>query len=111
MFEAIIVERDIQVRELEKARATLADRCGELAKTMGVLESTQQHAQENFESQAGQARVLEALLKIEREAAELKIKELAAELQRERLRRPSLGRSSAANDGNTSQPSLRLATG
>ena len=110
-FEAIIMERDIQVRELEKARATLADRCGELAKTMGVLESTQQHAQENFECQAGQAKVLETLLKIEREAAELKIKELAADLQRERLRRPSSARSSAANDGNILRPSLKLATG
>ena len=110
-FEAIIVERDIQVRELERARATLADRCGELAKTMGVLESTQQHTQENFESQVGQVKVLEALLKIEREAAELKIKELAADLQRERLRRPSVGRSSVANHGNILQPSLRLATG
>jgi DNA repair exonuclease SbcCD ATPase subunit len=95
-LEAVVAERDMQVKDLEEARAKIAERCDNLAEIVDALENTQQHARERIESQAGHVELLEQLLKVEREAAELKIRELTAELQRERLEHSAAERASAA---------------
>jgi chromosome segregation ATPase len=93
ILEAAAVERDLQVRALEKARTNLANRCDDLTKSVEALESVQKNGREKVISQS--VEVLETLLKVEREAAEIKIKELTAELQRERLEHSAAERASA----------------
>jgi chromosome segregation ATPase len=93
MLESATAERDMQVRALEKARINLADRCDVLTKSVEALESVQKNGREKVISQS--VEVLETLLKVERETAEIKIKELTAELQRERLEHSAAERASA----------------
>lgn len=92
-LEAAAAERDIQLRALEKARANLANRCDDLTKNVEALESVQKNSREKVISQS--VEVLETLLKVERETAELRIKELTDELQRERLEHSAAERASA----------------
>jgi chromosome segregation ATPase len=93
MLGSATAERDMQVRALEKARINLADRCDVLTKSVEALESVQKNGREKVISQS--VEVLETLLKVERETAEIKIKELTAELQRERLEHSAAERASA----------------
>ena len=86
-LEGIIGERDIRVKDMEIARAKLAERCNDLSKIVSVFESTRQLARDRIESQTGHIHTLETLFRVEREANELKIRELAAELKRDRVER------------------------
>jgi chromosome segregation ATPase len=92
-IEGIAAERSMQVKDLEEARAKLANRCDDLTKTVDALKSARQNARKKIESQT--VEVLETLLRIEKESAEIKITELTAELQRARLEHSAAERASA----------------
>src|SRR5664279_1392923 len=94
--EGIVVERDMLLKDLEIAHAKLAEHCSDLSKTVTALESTRRLAQERIELQTGNIQALETLFRIQREALELKIKELTVELQRERVKHTASARTSAA---------------
>jgi chromosome segregation ATPase len=95
-LEGIVVQRDMLLKDLEIARAKLAEHCNDLSKTVTALESTRRLAQERIELQTGNIQALETLFRIQREALELKIKELTVELQRERVKHTASERTSAA---------------
>lgn len=95
-LEVMVAERDMQLKELDKAHSELVERCNGLAKTVDSLESTERNAGEKTKSQNNMVELLETLLRVEREAAELKIKDLTVELQRERSQRFATASSSAA---------------
>ena len=95
-LEGIIGERDILLKDMEIARAKLAERCNDLSKIVSVFESTRQLARDRNELQTGHIHTLETLFRVEREANELKIRELAAELKRERVERTAAECTSAA---------------
>jgi chromosome segregation ATPase len=86
-LEAMVAERDMRIEELDKTHFKLAERCDGLAKTVNTLESTKRSAGEKTKYQNDRVERLETLLRVEREAAEIKIKDLTTELQRERLAR------------------------
>jgi len=95
-LEGVVAKRDMLLKDLEIARAGFAERCNDLSKTVSVLESARQFAQERIELQTGHIQALETMSRIEREAMELKIKELTVELQCERVERSVAERMSAA---------------
>src|SRR5664280_1383910 len=95
-LEGVVARRDMLLKDLEIARAELAERCNDLSKTVSALESARQFAQETIELQTGHIQALETMSKIEREAMELKIKELTVELQCERVERSAAERMTAA---------------
>jgi len=83
------------VAEIEEARAKLIYRYDDLAKIVDALECKQQLAQNKIDSQISTIEVLETILSVEREAAELKIGQLTAELQRGCLEHAAVERASA----------------
>jgi chromosome segregation ATPase len=95
-LEGVVVRRDMLLKDLEIARAELAERCSDLSKTVTALESTRQLAQERIELQTGHIQAIETLFRIEREAMELKIKGLTVELQRKHVEHSAAERTSAA---------------
>jgi chromosome segregation ATPase len=95
-IEGVVAKRDILLKDLEIVRANLAERCNDLSKTVSELESTRQLAQERIDLQTGHIKALETMSSIEREAMELKIKELTVELQRKRVEHFAAERTSAA---------------
>jgi hypothetical protein len=94
-FEVMLAERDMQLKALDKAHSKLIERYNSLSNNMDSIESTDRIAEEKTKSQSELVELLETLLKAEREAAAIKIKELTAELQRERAAR------TAVNNGPT----------
>jgi chromosome segregation ATPase len=94
-LEAIVADRDMRLKELDKTHSKLVERCNGLARTVVALESTKRTAGERSKSQNDLVERLETLLRVEREAAEIKIKDLTAELQRERSARSVAETSSA----------------
>jgi hypothetical protein len=84
-IRAVVAERDRQFKDLATAHAKLTARCDNLSKIVDTFEGTQQHAQEKIKSQAEHVEFLETLLKFERYALGVKIRELIVEFQRERL--------------------------
>ena len=95
-LEDMAAKRDILIKDLEIARAKLAERCHDLSKTVSIFESTLRLARDRIESQTGHICTLETLFRIEREANELKIKELTVNLDRECVERSVTERTSAA---------------
>jgi chromosome segregation ATPase len=95
-LEGVVAKRDMLLKDLEIARAELAERCNDLSKTVSALESARQFAQERIELQTGHIQALETMSRIEREATELKIKELTVELQRKRAEHSAAERTSEA---------------
>jgi len=86
-IESGIAERDAQIRDLEQARATLAERNEALSKGVASRESAFNRAQERIHALDEHVEQLEAELKASRNTAELQNEELTAQLQRERLDR------------------------
>jgi len=94
-LEGAVAKREMLLKDLEIKRAKLAERCDDLFKIVNVFESTRRLVRDKIESQAGQIYTLETLYRVEREANELKIKELTVELERERVERSAAERTSA----------------
>jgi len=86
-IEAALIERDSQIRELEEDRATLAERNTELMRAVGTRESAYNRAQERIQAQDDLVHMLEGQIKAAREATELQLQQLKAQLQREQLDR------------------------
>ena len=95
-LEVMLAERDMRLKELDKTHSELVEQYDGLAKTLDSLESTERSAGETTKSQNNMVELLETLLRVEREAAEIKIKDLTAELKRERSHRSAAASSSAA---------------
>jgi hypothetical protein len=108
-LEAMVEERDMRLKELDRTHSKLVERYNGLAKTVDALESTKRSAGERTKSQNDLVERLETLLRIEREAAEIKIKDLTAELQRERWARSAAETSAAKAQNDIVQLSPRLA--
>jgi len=95
-FEVMLSERDMQIKALDKVHSKLVERYNSLASNMDALEGTDRIAGEKTKSQNELVELLETLLRAERESAEIKIRELTEELQRERSERSAENSSSAA---------------
>lgn len=90
--ESLFVDHGIQL----KTRDKLAKRCDELTKTTAALETAQQESKSKLAAQAEHARFLETVLRVERETADAKIKELTEKLEHERVQRAAADDASAA---------------
>jgi chromosome segregation ATPase len=95
-LETLAAQREAQAKDAEVARAAFAEQCGDLAKTVDALAGEQQYTQKKRDTQEALVQTLEALLRAEREAAEFKLREVTAELQRERQERSAAETASAA---------------
>jgi len=95
-LELMVAERDTQLKELDESYSKLVERYNGLAMTVNSPESTKESPGEKTKSKNDLVELLETLLRVEREAAELKIKDLTAELQRERSQHSAAESSSAA---------------
>ena len=85
--ETALAERDVQIKELEEARATLAERNAELIRAVGTRESAYNRAQEKIQAQDDLIQLMDGQIRAARETTELQIEELKAQLQREQLDR------------------------
>ncbi len=90
--ESLFVDHGIQL----KTRDKLAKRCDELTRTTAALESAQQESKSKLAAQAEHTRFLETVLRVERETADAKIKELTEKLEHERVQRAAADDASAA---------------
>ena len=90
--ESLFVDHGIQL----KTRDKLAKRCDELTRTTAALESAQQESKSKLAAQAEHTRFLETVLRVERETADAKIKELTEKLEHERVQRSAADDASAA---------------
>jgi crescentin len=86
-IELALTDRDAQIRDLEQARATLAEQNETLMNAVSTRENAYNRAQERIQEQEGLIELLESQLRAAGEATELQIEELNAQLQRERLER------------------------
>jgi chromosome segregation ATPase len=86
-IEAALADRDARIKELELSHAAIAEHNETLVKAIGTRESAFSRAQEKLQAQDNQVQLLENQLRASREATELQIEELNAQLQRERLER------------------------
>ena len=90
--ESLFVDHGIQL----KTRDKLAKRCDELTRTTTALETAQQGSKAKLAAQAEHTRFLETVLRVERETADAKIKELTEKLEHERVQRAAADDASAA---------------
>jgi chromosome segregation ATPase len=86
-IEAALADRDARIKELELSHASLADHNDTLVKAIGTREHAFARSQEKLQAQDDLVQLLENQLRAAREATELQIEELNAQLQRERLER------------------------
>ncbi len=91
-IESLFVDHGIQL----KTRDKLAKRCDDIAKSAAALESANAEATNKLVAQAEHTAFLETVLRVERETAEAKIKELTEKLEDERLQRTATEQVSAA---------------
>jgi chromosome segregation ATPase len=90
-LESLFVDNGIQL----KTRDKLAKRCDELTKTSVALESERQEAKSRLATQSEHTRFLETVLRVERETAEARIKELTEKLEHEHAQRAAADDASA----------------
>jgi chromosome segregation ATPase len=86
-IEAALMERDVQIMDLEEAKADLTARNTELTRAVDTRENAYNRAQEKIQAQDDLVQMLEGQIRASRETAELQIQELKAQLQREQLDR------------------------
>jgi hypothetical protein len=91
-IESLFVDHGIQL----KTRDKLAKRCDDIAKSAAALESANEEATNKLVAQAEHTAFLETVLRVERETAESRIKELTEQLEQERLHRTATEQVSAA---------------
>ena len=78
--ESLFADNGVQMKTREK----LAKRCDELAKTVAALEADNADARAKLSAQSEHTTFLETVLRVERETAEVKIRELTEKLEQER---------------------------
>jgi hypothetical protein len=82
VLEGVLAERSARVKKLEESETKLTSQCEYFGRISLELQNEKKQAQQRYESEA--VAVLEALLKIEREDSENKIRELTDTLQQVR---------------------------
>jgi chromosome segregation ATPase len=90
--ESLFVDHGIQL----KTRDKLAKRCDELAKTVAILDSANEEARNRLAAEGEHTTFLETVLRVERESADAKIRELAEKLEHQVQQRAIADRASAA---------------
>ena len=85
--EALLAERELQIRDLEQARTLLAEQAHKLIQAATSRERTYQGAQESIREKNDLVDLLEEQITAARSAHEMQIESLAAQLQREQLER------------------------
>ena len=91
-IDTLFTDQSMQFRVRDK----LAKQCEELARTIGHLESEQRQTKTELEFQSGLSEFLEAVLRVERENSDEKVKELTDALERETSARLAIEQASAA---------------
>jgi crescentin len=86
-IETALAERDRRIRELEETQASLSDQNDSLAHAVHARESAYNRAQQKILEQEELVQLLEGQIKAARDANDLQIDQLTAELQREKLER------------------------
>ena len=86
-IEAALAERELQVTDLGAARAALDEQNRMLAHAVTARESACNDAQAKIKQQSDLMQMLEGQLKAVRDAHEMQIQQLSAQLQREQLER------------------------
>jgi ribosome-binding protein aMBF1 (putative translation factor) len=94
-IETLFLDHGVQL----KTRDRLAKRCDDLAKVVAALESANQEANAKLATQGEHTTFLETVLRVERETAQARIKELTEELEQERLQRTATDRASSVARG------------
>lgn len=86
-IESGLAERDAQIRDLEQARMTLAERSEVLGKAVTTRENAYNRAQERIGALEDRIKQLECELNGAQESAQLQSEELNTQLHRERVER------------------------
>jgi chromosome segregation ATPase len=82
-----LAERELQIRNLEQAHAALSEQNRTLANAVAARENAHSYAQEKIKEQRDLVELLEKQLHASREANEMQMEQLNAQLQREQLER------------------------
>lgn len=85
--EALLAERELQIRDLEQTRTLLAEEAHKLIHAATSRERTYQGAQESIREKNDLVELLEEQIAAVRSTHEMQIESLAAQLQREQLER------------------------
>ena len=85
--EALLAERELQIRDLEQARTLLAEEAHKLIQAATSRERTYRGAQESIREKNDLVDLLEEQITAARSTHEMQIESLAAQLQREQLER------------------------
>ena len=85
--EALLAERELQIRDLEQARTLLAEEAHKLIQAATSRERTYRGAQESIREKNDLVELLEEQITAARSTHEMQIESLAAQLQREQLER------------------------
>jgi hypothetical protein len=91
-LESLFVDHGVQL----KTRAKLASRCDELNKANAAFEAGHREAQAKLAAQGEHSTFLETILRVERETAEARIRELSDQLEQERMQRAVSDRAQSA---------------
>ena len=86
-LEAMLAERDLQIRDLEQARALLTDEANKLIHAATSREGIYQNTQQTIREKNDLVELLEEQITASRGAHEMQIENLQAQLQREQLER------------------------
>jgi chromosome segregation ATPase len=86
-MEQSLAEREAEIKALNAAQAGLAEQNATLSQAITARESAYLRAEEKIQEQAELIQLLESQLRGAREANELQVEDLNAQLQRERLER------------------------
>jgi chromosome segregation ATPase len=84
---AALAERELQVKDLEQAHTALTEQNRMLEHAVAARESAHHHAEQKLKEQTDLVELLEKQLHASRDATEMQIEQLDAQLQRERLER------------------------
>lgn len=87
LIEEALAERNAKIKELEQARATLAEQNDSLAKAVSTRENAYNRAQEHLSALEERIQLLEGEIKATRQANEAELEVLNAKLQREQIAR------------------------
>ncbi len=85
--EALLAERELQIRDLEQARTLLAEEAHKLIQAATSRERIYQGAQESIREKGTLVELLEEQITASRGAYEMQVESLSAQLQREQLER------------------------
>jgi len=85
--EALLAERELQIRDLEQARTLLAEEAHKLIQAATSRERTYQGAQESLREKSDLVELLEEQISASRSAHGMQVESLSAQLQREQLER------------------------